>query len=422
MTAELDLLRPALEMAVIVARQGESAPVRIEAPRPLRPFLRFSKLPPRALAAARSVLDADDEFRRRVASRCDEEEVGRAGWLLLTRPEGWSDELAELVAERAAAVEDGRERGAGRDLDRAEATIREQQERIDEQARELHRVRQQLDARSRREDEHRAALAQAEAVGATAVAERARAVRELKDMERRLAQRTAEVRELERRLDGAVERQGVDDGPVPAGGPERAAWDDAAATAAELRAAWESMGRLLDHFDGTVDSRWASADRSGASDGAGDRRPPRRPVRLRAGLVDGTPEATRWWLSRPGAVVLVDGYNVTMSAWPELPVADQRTALERAAAKLQVQLGAQIVLVFDGDDDGGAAVRAAVGSAVRVRFTDRDTEADDEILAMVEAVTAPVVVVVSNDRRVLAGAVERGANTVRSTDFVAVLR
>ena len=41
---------------------------------------------------------------------------------------------------------------------------------------------------------------------------------------------------------------------------------------------------------------------------------------------------------------------------------------------------------------------------------------------MIEAVSAPVVVVVSNDRRVLDGARERGANVVRSTDFVALVR
>ena len=121
-------------------------------------------------------------------------------------------------------------------------------------------------------------------------------------------------------------------------------------------------------------------------------------------------------------MALVDGYNVTMLAWPDLSVTDQRLALERAAARLQVQLGAQMVLVFDGDSDGGTAVRAAVGSPVRVRFTHHDVEADDEILDMIEAVSAPVVVVVSNDRRVLDGARERGANVVRSTDFVALVR
>ena len=149
---------------------------------------------------------------------------------------------------------------------------------------------------------------------------------------------------------------------------------------------------------------------------------PRRAVGLGQGLVEGTPAAARWLLARPGAVALVDGYNVTMLAWPDLSVTDQRLALERAAAQLQVQLGAQMVLVFDGDSDGGTAVRAAVGSPVRVRFTQHDVEADDEILDMIEAVSAPVVVVVSNDRRVLDGARERGANVVRSTDFVALVR
>ena len=121
-------------------------------------------------------------------------------------------------------------------------------------------------------------------------------------------------------------------------------------------------------------------------------------------------------------MAIVDGYNVSMLAWPELSAGQGRAALERLASQAQVQLGVSVVLVFDGDAAGGSAVRSAVGSDVRVRFTEHGVEADDEILAMVGSHPAPVLVVVSNDRRVLDGARERGANTVRSTDFVALLR
>ena len=59
---------------------------------------------------------------------------------------------------------------------------------------------------------------------------------------------------------------------------------------------------------------------------------------------------------------------------------------------------------------------------MRTRFTREGLEADDELLGLVDQASAPVVVVVSNDRRVLDGARQRGANTVRSSDFLALVR
>ena len=54
---------------------------------------------------ARRVLDSDEEFRARVVDTVTEGDVGRSGWLYLSRPEGWEKELAELVGEAADAVE-----------------------------------------------------------------------------------------------------------------------------------------------------------------------------------------------------------------------------------------------------------------------------------------------------------------------------
>ena len=58
----------------------------VPAPVALRPFLHFPRLPVRAGVAARRAVDADDEFRGRVAEAVSEGDVGRAGWLWLTRP------------------------------------------------------------------------------------------------------------------------------------------------------------------------------------------------------------------------------------------------------------------------------------------------------------------------------------------------
>ena len=98
------LLRPALELAWAVAHADEEPP-----PRALRPLMRFAKLPDRALATVRRVVEEDEAFRSRVVEVAapSEADLGRAGWLWLARPDGWQDELATLAAEASAVIEFG---------------------------------------------------------------------------------------------------------------------------------------------------------------------------------------------------------------------------------------------------------------------------------------------------------------------------
>ena len=95
-------LRRALAAAMEVARAGETSMPPLPAPTGLLPFLRFARLPPAALAATRRVLEADAEFRARVAAATDESEVGREGWLFLTRPDGWDTELEQSAPTEQA--------------------------------------------------------------------------------------------------------------------------------------------------------------------------------------------------------------------------------------------------------------------------------------------------------------------------------
>ena len=68
-----------------------------------------------------------------------------------------------------------------------------------------------------------------------------------------------------------------------------------------------------------------------------------------------------------GVVVLVDGYNVTMTGWPRLSAAEQREALERLVSD-PASRGAEVHLVYDGEG-GGERRYTAAGSAVRTTFT-----------------------------------------------------
>ena len=152
-------------------------------------------------------------------------------------------------------------------------------------------------------------------------------------------------------------------------------------------------------------------------------RPPRRsPIRLRRGVHEGSPEGIEQLLATPEVVAIVDGYNVSMEAWPLLDSAAQRSSLIAMLGSLQARCGASFHVVFDGDDDGR---RPSVGAPlpVRVHFSHAEVEADDVVLDMVARLpTDRPVVVVSSDRRVQDGARRLGANIVKSGELLSLNR
>ena len=88
--------------------------------------MRFARLPDRALATVRQVVEEDAEFRGRVALAANEAGLDRAPWLWLVRPQGWAEELESFTqAADAAALEvqaERAERNALRRLAVAEST------------------------------------------------------------------------------------------------------------------------------------------------------------------------------------------------------------------------------------------------------------------------------------------------------------
>ncbi len=124
----LPLLRPALELAWVVAKTGEAATPPVPAPGPMRRLIGFARLPDRALATVRASVESEEGFRERVAEVADETMLGRASWLWLCRPDGWSGELDELTqqANEAASsqAEEAAERRASRRLAAAESARR----------------------------------------------------------------------------------------------------------------------------------------------------------------------------------------------------------------------------------------------------------------------------------------------------------
>jgi len=468
----------------VVARAGLESSPPVQAPTALRPFLSFRRLSSRALERARRVLDEDDEFRERVRDAVGRDDVGEAGWLLLDRPDGWQERLDELMGEvvREAGQADSAEdlarltrelARAIEERDEAMAAARQARSEQDRSARAL------ADARAGREAAERDAAARAEEIDDLR-RQRADAVRDLKAQEVRanarleelraaqaaLAVARREVAELEDALSGdidtdaarrAAEREPAELAEVPPVEGETMATADgtavdrdalavlvgrAAEAAALLSSALADAAVLVrppddagsDGADGAAAvAAEAPSPGVGATTGTGPvaageppsarPRPPRRePVALPVAMFDDTPEAALHLLRHPGATLAVDGYNVSLAGWPTLALSAQRRRLVDALEALAARTGCGVVVVFDGADVGIGLPGESRPRGVQVRFTPPGVEADDELLALLDAL--PVdrsVTVATSDRRVVDGSRRRGASVISAAQLLAVL-
>ena len=71
-------IRPAVEAALAVAREGLAAVPVVMPPQALRPYLDFARLSANALKAIARVVERDDEFRARVAGSVEHADIGRS--------------------------------------------------------------------------------------------------------------------------------------------------------------------------------------------------------------------------------------------------------------------------------------------------------------------------------------------------------
>lgn len=422
-----------------------------DVPRPLRQFRSFKKIPDRALDVARRALDDDDDFRARLRDALDEDAVGRAGWLVLDRPDGWEDDLADLVAE----VE----------LDEVTAALRADNEQL---KRDLARARDVADGASevvarleadlaeaqQARDDLEARLAAATDEVARLGHERAQAVRSLEQEKDRSARRVAEVRTLSERV-GELEtelaelRDQVAAKPQPAGlaepvapvdpvepadisfagepsssgGPDLEALSqlvaDASSAAQALASALAKASHVL-HPSTDDEPERASTAPSSSTRGRARSRARRRPTPLPLGVLDDSVDAARHLISVEGMVLLVDGYNVTLRNFGDLPIDLQRGRLVDALSALSARSGVEVVVVFDTAEEVHAAPLRRARS-VQVQFTPVELEADDVLLDAIDRYPHDrPVTVVSSDGRVREGARRKGANVLTSEQLAAL--
>lgn len=455
-------LRPALEAAFAVARAGLEATPPVPPPPALRPFLSFRRLSGRALERARRVLDEDDAFRERVREAVEPEAVGEAGWLLLERPDGWEARLGGLLDE---ANREAEEAGSAEEVARLRRELARVVEERDEAMAAARQARTEQDRAARALDDARAGRQAAEEQAAALAGqvealkeERATAVRDLKSLEVRATARLDELRRAQgdlaaarqevAALHDALEGEGeVGTATVPepvsatdpaadgadggTGGSQALDRDAigalvtrAAEAAAQLSAALAEAAELVRPAPRAPSAAGPApvAPPAAPSDAAPDRPARREPVPIPVGVFDDTPEAALHLLRHPGTTLAVDGYNVSLAGWPTLALSAQRRRLVDALEALAARTGCSVVVVFDGADVGGGLPGESRPRGVQVRFTAPGVEADDDLLALLDALPQErTVTVASSDRRVADGARRRGASVISGPQLLALL-
>ncbi|GAA1669354.1 NYN domain-containing protein [Glycomyces endophyticus] len=409
--------RRAVEIAA-VAMPG-LAPGRV--PARLRRFLKFNpakraKLAKGELAAA---LDRDDAFRaglaevlvstdsaligaiaagEAVSPMADPVEVAALTYLL--RPESWR----ELIASAVEAIPEAPE---------AQAAPVAPDEAGQRRLASLEKENAKL----------RGALADQRAAAATLQDELRRARRELRDAEERAGKAAGDLAAEKGRLKHAEaerrsERRRLETEAASLRGQlDRARKADREHERLASARLWLLMETLSGAATGLrrelglepVDDRPADYIAEEYCDD-----PEERPFEGSRGLEQTDPQRLDHLLSLPNPHLIVDGYNVTISAWGEtLTLEQQRNRLVHGLGTVAAQTNAEITVVFDGADAIFGAKPSARG--VRVLFSAKGQIADDVVveLARVEPEGRPVVVV-SSDQEVADRVRREGAYAVPS--------
>ena len=405
-------------------RLGQLAPEDV--PASLRAFVKFAPGRRRQVVLPiAAALENDETFRAAVAEAVREgvpdlvtaleagtpvpaaepEDVAAAAYLL--RTPGWETHVERVAEQEAAAKAAAAEIAAAREHGRRSKDVEAEIAGLRSQIQELHAKaqraadtaeRERARAREAGERARRAEEALGEATGAVA-AELSVAT----EAARRAEEDNRRLREQVHELEAALERTRRDTRD--------------AREAADVRR-W----LLLDTMARAV---------VGLREELAPTPPTRRPADFveavspaapgAASIAADDPAGVDQLLALPNAHLIVDGYNVTKSGYPDLTLADQRSRLVAGLAALAARTGAEVTCVFDGADVQ-VRVPAAALRRVRVRFSSAGQTADELIrqLARAEPTGRPVAVV-SSDKEVMDGVRRAGARTLTSRALLARL-
>jgi hypothetical protein len=392
-------LQSALEFAVLIAAAGQKTRPPVPFPAGLRPFLKFHKLPPKALSTVREVVEGDPEYLRLLGVGAQAELVDEVGMLWLTRPDGWLAAALEAVHPDTEVDDASDARAERRRREAAETVAARSRLEVVELKELLRRAVQEVTDLGRERDRLAKQLRAAESrVGELERGARRREAGESADASR--ADVAAdELRSLRERLEVAETAR---DAALSARAQESATVD-----ADRIRSLLlEALALVGTAPDAARRPRRAQA---------------RKPIAIPGGVYGHSDKAAEHLLRFPGVLVLVDGYNVAKLGWPELSLEQQRDRCIDAAEALARRWGTAVYIVFDGADVVGAHTRGR--RLVRVSFSPEGVLADDVLRAEVAALEpSRPVVVVTNDQAVLQDVKAAGANTVSSDTFLTLAR
>ncbi|HTW17361.1 MAG TPA: NYN domain-containing protein [Nocardioides sp.] len=414
----LDAL-PAAARSRVVTLTADVLPAVVRLPPALRRVAEFAPVRRARLGAgAITAALADEEFRERVATQVaartstdrDDDAAGRAALAWLLRPEDWGAVVEEAAAELA-------ERDDAAERDEAEAArLRQRLEQVEQTLREVraaHKV--QVDEYKAEVSTLRRKLGEARAAERSA-REQAETVARGADERRAEAETASAAQDKEiRRLRGQVERAEAE---VSAGRrAARAERDEGSLRARMLldtvleAAAGLQRELALPPVSGAPGER---IERELAEAGA----PTAGSTAVPGGA---TPTVLEQYLTLPRARLLVDGYNVSKTAWPESSLEAQRTRLLGALAPLVARTGVEATVVFDAASSATRPV-VRVPRGVKVLFSPEGVIADDVLRELVAAEPpGRMVVVVSSDRAVATDVARAGARAVASEALLGLL-
>ncbi|MFJ8041004.1 NYN domain-containing protein [Kitasatospora sp. NPDC096147] len=396
-----------------------------ELPSALRQYAKFTparraKYAGTALAAA---LEAEPAFRQRIADRlrlgqpdlvkaleagsvpgaADPMDVAAAAYLV--RPAGWT----ALVAEAGEQAERAGAEGAAAEAERLVEKLQEELAEVRAQGRaDLERQRAEGEGVRREADSLRKKVRSLESDTRRAQAEARKAQAELAEARgaaaTELGTAEAEVRRLRHRiteLESALEsgRRSAREGRSVEDMRLRLLLDTVLQSAQGLQrelALPVTQLHPADLVEAVVPGSASPHD-----------------VARRA-LAEDDPALLDQLLAIPQVHLVVDGYNVTKTGYPTLPLEQQRMRLLGGLAMLAQRTQAEVTCVFDGQDLD-APVIMAPPRGVRVRFSRTGETADELIRRLVRAEPqGRPVVVVSTDKEVADGVKKAGARPVSS--------
>jgi predicted RNA-binding protein with PIN domain len=391
-----------------------------QVPASLRRVASFAPARRARLAASQiaAVLSLDDDFRNRVADQvrtvlpdlaralddgvpapaADPVDLAAVAYLL--RPDGWAATVSTASESAEARRRDAAGAGSSERADRLRRQLDSATEELKE-VRRRHRVQLGVLKSENAELRHRLADARSRARSAEESAARAAAAlaevtsaatAQAGDQDAELRRLRARTEALERDLQAVRRAERLERGTETM--RARLLLDTMLETAQGLR-----RELALPAVEGSPADRVEAHVAEHGSQGSSGQ----------ASLSSDDPVLLDQLLMLPRVHLVVDGYNVTKTAWPELSLERQRDRLLGGLAPLVARSGAEVTVVFDAAD---STERPLVNRprGVRVLYSPPGVIADDLIRELVAAEPrGRPLVVVTSDQEVARDVVRDGA-------------